>query len=62
MLSVSSLRRLWRHKPGRVLRAAENALQVSLAPMYLGPSLFFLARKQDLAGSHESLALEAGCR
>lgn len=62
MLSVSSLRRLGRLKPGRIMRAAENALQVSLAPMYFGPSIFFLARKLDLADSFARMELAAGCR
>jgi SAM-dependent methyltransferase len=50
LLSVSSLRHpvLDRVLPARVARAAESALQAALAPVYVGPSLFFLARKHDL--------------
>jgi SAM-dependent methyltransferase len=50
LLSVSNLRHpaLDRVLPERVIQAAEYALQAVLAPVYFGPSLFFLARKREL--------------
>jgi SAM-dependent methyltransferase len=50
LLSVSNLRHpvLDRVLPARVTQAAEYALQAALAPVYFGPSLFFLARKREL--------------
>lgn len=51
MLSVANLRQLRRLMPGRLMLMAESALQVALAPAYFGPSLCFLARKQDLTGN-----------
>jgi hypothetical protein len=47
---VSNLRHpaLDRVLPERVIQAAEYALQAVLAPVYFGPSLFFLARKREL--------------
>ncbi len=51
VLSVSNLRSpaLKRVLPRRLMLAVEYALQVPLAAVYFGPSLFFLARKEDLA-------------
>jgi SAM-dependent methyltransferase len=51
VLSVSNLRSplLKRVVPERLMLAAEYFMQVPLAPVYFGPSLFFLARKHDLA-------------
>jgi SAM-dependent methyltransferase len=50
LLSVSNLRHpvLDRVLPAKVTQAAEYALQAALAPVYFGPSLFFLARKREL--------------
>jgi ubiquinone/menaquinone biosynthesis C-methylase UbiE len=47
-LSVSNLRSpgLKKVVPRRVMLAAERAAQRPLAPMYFGPSVFFLVRKQ----------------
>jgi SAM-dependent methyltransferase len=47
VLSVSNLRQpvLKRLLPERFMLAAEYALQVPLAPLSFGPSLFFMARK-----------------
>ena len=64
VLSVSNLRSpvLKSVLPRRLMLAAEYALQAPLAAVYFGPSLFFLARKQDLADrtpsgrDHDSLA------
>jgi ubiquinone/menaquinone biosynthesis C-methylase UbiE len=51
VLSVSNLRQpgLKRFMPERLLLAAEYAMQVPLAPLSFGPSLFFMARKQPAA-------------
>ncbi|MGD0925296.1 MAG: class I SAM-dependent methyltransferase [Streptosporangiaceae bacterium] len=48
VLSVSNLRQpaLKRLMPERVMLAAEYAMQVPLASLSFGPSLFFMARKQ----------------
>jgi hypothetical protein len=48
VLSVSNLRQpaLKRIMPERLMLAAEYAMQVPLAPLSFGPSLFFMARKQ----------------
>jgi hypothetical protein len=53
LLSCCSLRYpvLERMLPGPVIRAAEFAAQAGLAAGYFGPTLFFLARKRDLAQS-----------
>ena len=53
VLSVSNLRQpgLKRFLPERLMLAAEYAMQVPLAPLSFGPSLFFLARKQPLPGA-----------
>lgn len=47
VLSVSNLRQpaLKRLMPERLMLAAEYAMQVPLAPLSFGPSLFFMARK-----------------
>lgn len=51
VLSVSNLRQpaLKRVMPERLMLAAEYAMQVPLAPLSFGPSLFFMARKQPTA-------------
>ena len=48
VLSVSNLRQpaLKRFMPERLMLAAEFAMQVPLAPLAFGPSLFFMTRKQ----------------
>jgi ubiquinone/menaquinone biosynthesis C-methylase UbiE len=48
VLSVSNLRQpaLKRFMPERLMLAAEFAMQVPLAPLSFGPSLFFMTRKQ----------------
>ena len=48
VLSVSNLRQpaLKRFMPERLMLAAEFAMQVPLAPLSFGPSLFFMARRQ----------------
>jgi ubiquinone/menaquinone biosynthesis C-methylase UbiE len=48
VLSVSNLRQpaLKRVMPERLMLAAEHAMQVPLAPLSFGPSLFFMVRKQ----------------
>ncbi len=51
MLSAAGLAHpAWdRVLPWRVTQAAEYAAQAALAALYAGPSLFFLARRRDLA-------------
>jgi SAM-dependent methyltransferase len=67
VLSVSNLRHpaLKRVMPERLMLAAEYALQVPLAPLRFGPSIFFLASKTDraskLAGSRCGALVTARC-
>ena len=61
VLSVSNLRHpaFKRVMPERLMVAAEYALQVPLAPLRFGPSIFFLVSKAD--GSSKLAGSRCGC-